>query len=306
MHTGPIIRWILTLCMLCVAGLFIYTRYTAYFINPWTRDGMVQADVVDLACRIPGQVKAVYVQDNAFVRAGTPVFDLETTDLQNALDRAQAAVRQKEALLSAATLTAQENTRLREESPGAISNQTWQLSEDARLAAEAALALAHADLKQAEANLGYAHVKAPADGFIVNVNLQPGKMLSAYTPAMALILADSFRVDAFFRETLIGHFAPGDEAAVTLMTYPDRPLRARLESVGRGIARQDGSTGENLLPTVSPTFEWIRLAQRIPVRVRLLDVPKDIQLRVGMTASVLIRDQTASREPLLPLPAWLQ
>lgn len=100
-------------------------------------------------------------------------------------------------------------------------------------------------------------------------------------------------------------FNPGDEALVTLMSYPDKPLRGRVESIGRGIARQDGSTGEKLLPSVSPTFEWIRLAQRIPVRVRLEDVPSSIQLRMGTTASVLVRVDSKSGS-ILSLPSLLQ
>mgnify|MGYP000544389425 FL=1 len=125
------------------------------------------------------------------------------------------------------------------------------------------------------------------NGYITNLTVQPGTMSTAYRPLVALINADSFRVDAFFRETQIRDFRPGDRALITLMTYSDTPLEATVESIGWGIARENGSTGEQLLPSVSPTFEWIRLAQRIPVRLHFDALPKGIELRAGTTAPCL-------------------
>lgn len=152
-------------------------------------------------------------------------------------------------------------------------------------------------------NLDFTHVTAPVNGYITNLTVQPGTMSTAYRPLVALINADSFRVDAFFRETQIRDFRPGDRALITLMTYSDTPLEATVESIGWGIARENGSTGEQLLPSVSPTFEWIRLAQRIPVRLHFDALPKGIELRAGTTASVLVRvhpEDTAASIPPLP------
>ena len=125
---------------------------------------------------------------------------------------------------------------------------------------------------------------------------------------LALIDINSFWVHGFFRETLVGRIHPGDRAVVTLMSYPDTPLPGRVKSVGWGIAQEDGSTGQDLLPNISPTFEWIRLAQRVPVRVHLVDPPKDIPLRVGTTASVMVMtgDDSSMAEPVPPLPRGLQ
>lgn len=116
-------------------------------------------------------------------------------------------------------------------------------------------------------------------------------------------------VHGYFRENMVGRVRPGDQAVVTLMTYPDRPLLGRVDSLGWGIAQRDGSTGPDLLPQVSPTFQWIRLAQRIPVRVHLEQLPDGVELRVGTTASVLVRTGTAGKarkEPVVPAPALLQ
>ena len=116
-----------------------------------------------------------------------------------------------------------------------------------------------------------------------------GSQVVANQPTVALVDVNSFWVSGFFRETLVRDIAKGDTAIVTLMGYRDTPLQGTVDSLGWGIAQQDGSTGFELLPNVSPTFEWIRLAQRIPVRVHLDEVPEAVELRIGMTASVLVR-----------------
>ena len=127
--------------------------------------------------------------------------------------------------------------------------------------------------------------------------------------ALALFHSSPFDVQGFFRTTLIGDMQSGDRAIVTLMTYPDQPLEGRVDSIGWGIAPDDGTTGFELLPDVSPTFEWIRLAQRIPVRVHLAELPPGVQLRVGTTASVVVMtgaSNSADGDSVPPVPTTLQ
>ena len=130
----------------------------------------------------------------------------------------------------------------------------------------------------------------------------------ANQPALALVDVNSFWVYGYFRETMVGELRPGDRAIVTLMTYPDRPLEGYVDSIGWGIAQRDGSVGQDLLPAINPTFEWIRLAQRVPVRVHLDLVPEGVELRVGTTASVLVMpgQRSASQKPVRPVPRALQ
>ncbi|WP_308776984.1 HlyD family secretion protein [uncultured Bilophila sp.] len=303
MSINSLLRWFLTLLIIVIACVFCYIRYNAYFRNPWTRDGMVQAEVVQIAARVSGQVKAVHVRDNQFVKAGDPLFDLDDRSARVAVAQAEANLRQKQAVAQSARDKAGRDERLRRDAPGAISSETFQQVADQLLSAEADVAVAQAQLEQARLDLDFTHIAAPVNGYITNLTVQPGTMSTAYRPLVALINADSFRVDAFFRETQIRDFRPGDPALVTLMTYSNVPLEATVESVGWGIARENGSTGEQLLPSVSPTFEWIRLAQRIPVRLRLGALPKGIELRAGTTASVLVRvhpEDTAASIPPLP------
>lgn len=151
---------------------------------------------------------------------------------------------------------------------------------------------AMAQWEEAKLNLEFSKVKAPVDGYVTNLSLRLGTQAVANQPLLALVDADSFWIAGYFRETFIGGIAAGDKAVVTLMTYPDAKIEGEVESIGQGVAQQDGATGEDLLPTINPTFEWIRLAQRIPVRIHILRKPENVVLRVGTTASVLVMTKT--------------
>ena len=151
---------------------------------------------------------------------------------------------------------------------------------------------ARAAVRQAELNLEFTQVRATADGYITNLNLRLGSQAVANQPVMALVDVNSYWIHGFFRETTIKGIQKGDRAIVTLMTYPDTPIEGYVDSLGWGIAQQDGTTGHELLPNINPTFEWIRLAQRVPVRIHLTEVPEEIKLRVGTTASVMVKTDT--------------
>jgi multidrug resistance efflux pump len=164
-----------------------------------------------------------------------------------------------------------------------------------------------AELEIAQLNLDFTKVWAPTDGYGTNLRSGVGDSAVAHQPMLAVIDANSFYVQAFFRETFVGNFQNGDRAVVTLMSYPDTPLQAKVDSIGWGIAQQNGSTGFELLPSVKPTFEWIRLAQRIPVMVRIEKLPDNVKLRAGTTASVLVITGTSAvGDRVPPVPRALQ
>ena len=172
----------------------------------------------------------------------------------------------------------------------------------------AQLRAAKAALETAQLDLEFTQVRASVDGYVTNLNLRLGSQAVANQPALALVDAASFWVHGYFRESLVGDMRAGDPAVITLMTYPDWPLEGRVDSIGWGISQSDGSTGFDLLPSVSPTFQWIRLAQRIPVRVHLDEIPEGVALRVGTTASVLVMTGSGGdkKEVVPPVPAPLQ
>ena len=144
-------------------------------------------------------------------------------------------------------------------------------------------------LKIAKLKLSYCKVYASVDGYVSNINFQIGTQATANRPLLALVDSNSFWVFEFFREDKIQNIRQGDAAIVTLMAYPNTPLKGKVDSIGWGISLQDGNPGSNLLPKIKPVFQWIRLAQRVPVKIKLNQIPKNVQLRVGLSASVMVK-----------------
>ena len=223
--------------------------------------------------------KARFIRNEVLVAKGTiseqKFDDLKMRHEVAAADKDQsiaALLAAKSALLQAQASLAQAQANLG--APGA---------ENARLRA------AKATVDQAELNLEFTRVQASVDGYVTNLTLQLGSQAVANQAALALVDVNSYWIDAYFRETLLSEMHVGDAVLVTLMSYPDTPITGKVDSIGWGIAQSDGSTGYNLLPNVSPTFEWIRLAQRIPVRIHLDKLPEGVELRIGTTASVLVK-----------------
>ncbi len=289
MNLKKVFAWGLTLVVAAVAVWLGCDAYRRHLSAPWTRDGQVQADVVLVAPRVSGPVLHVAVVDNQAVKAGDLLFTLDPSTYQAALREAEAALdvaRAREAEQAAVTDRLNALERIERQ---AVTAENRQKAQAALAGARAARQRAEAEVETARLRLGFTEVRASVDGYVTNVSLQPGAQAVADTPLFALIDAASFRVTGFFRETLIRRIAVGSRAEVTLMAYPDRPLSGVVESLDWGISRSNGTPGEDLLPDVQPTFDWIRLAQRVPVNIRLSDVPDDVILRVGLTASVQVR-----------------
>lgn len=357
-------RQLATALLVLVAVLVALAKYWSYVVNPWTRDGQVRADIIQVTPRVTGPIVELPIQDNQFVEAGDLLFRIdprtfeadlararaqldETGDsvlaLEKQVDASRAAVEvargnvsRAESEISAYDATIDRNKAELERQRDLLAKNatsrralesaeaSYQVSLQQRRSAEAQLLQAKANiaeaeaslaeaeaklgrlgkenpqvrsalamLRQAELNLEFTEVRAPADGYVTNLNLRLGSQAVANKAALALVDVSSLRVEGFFRENHIARIRPGDRAVVTLMTYPDSPLEGYVDSVAWGIAKQDGSTGVDLLPNVSPSFSWIRLAQRIPVRVNLTALPENVQLRVGTTCSVLVKTGTA-------------
>ena len=289
MNLKKVFAWGLTLAVAAVAVWLGCDAYRRHLSAPWTRDGQVQADVVLVAPRVSGPVLHVAVVDNQAVKAGDLLFTLDPSTYQAALREAEAALdvaRAREAEQAAVTDRLNALERIERQ---AVTAENRQKAQAALAGARAARQQAEAEVETARLRLGFTEVRASVDGYVTNASLQPGAQAVADTPLFALIDAASFRVTGFFRETLIRRIAVGSRAEVTLMAYPDRPLSGVVESLDWGISRSNGTPGEDLLPDVQPTFDWIRLAQRVPVNIRLSDVPDDVILRVGLTASVQVR-----------------
>lgn len=274
---------LLIVAIAIVAGLWLWHYY---LYTPWTRDGRVRANVISIAPDVSGWVDTLAVQDNARVDQGEVLFTINDARYRAALERAQAVVDQRQATLD---LKRHEQARRQRLSRQAISAEDQEIARiDTRVAA-ANLAQAQADLESARIDLERATVKAPAAGHILNMHLNAGNYVTAGQGTMALVQADSFYVTGYFEETKMPFIDLGDAAVVTLMSGDTR-LQGHVAGIGRGIANTNTSTNTELLPQVQPTFNWVRLAQRIPVRIELDEIPEEILLSAGMTATVRIVD----------------
>ncbi|PMH43121.1 efflux transporter periplasmic adaptor subunit [Vibrio sp. 10N.286.49.B3] len=281
-------RYFITVTLALIAGYIGYTQYCIYTANPWTRDGQVRAYVIQVTPRVTGQVTNIEINDNVLVNKGDLLFEIDDSIYQVNLKKAQAALKQSEALVKKAKNEAKRSFELVKITPGAVPVLTLNNLTNAIETAEANRDVARASVDDAKLNLSFTKVYAPTDGYITNFNLREGSQVVANTPVVALIDKDSFWVEGFFKETDLNGVDPQDKAYITLLMHNKYNLEGKIESIGYGIAKSDGSTSTNLLPTVNPNFQWIRLAQRIPVKIKLTNIPEDLQLRVGMTASVKI------------------
>ncbi len=290
-----IIKLLLTAAILGAALYFGYVKYRKYTDNPWTRDGQVRTQVIQIAPRVTGMVTKIYIKDNQRVKKGDLLFEIDPSQYKLKVKQAEARLKRT---LEAAKGTKIEYERIKkiyEKDRGAVSQKDYVRSETNYFKSLADIDASTEALNAAKLNLTYTKVYAEVDGYVSNINFQIGTQATANKPLLALVDTSSFWVFGFFKEDAIPKVRVGDDAVVTLLAYPDTPLKGKVESIAWGISPSDGNPGPNLLPSVKPVFQWIRLAQRIPVRIKLNKLPENIKLRVGMTASVQVRKRSHSR-----------
>ncbi|SMY16716.1 HlyD family secretion protein [Photobacterium aquimaris] len=281
-------RLFITSSFVIIALAAIGWKYQQYIINPWTRDGLVRAQIVQITPRVTGPIISLNIKDNSEVKAGQVLFVVDSRPYKIAVEKAKGNLDQTKAQLQRAQDEATRERELIQRQPGAISEMTLVQQKISVTLAQAGVEAAQAAYDQSKLDLSFTKVTAPVDGYITNLNLNIGSQVVANQPVVALIDKHSFWVEGFFKETDIKDVASGDKATVTLMAYGDQPLKGLVESIGYGISHKNGSTGLSLLPNVSPTFQWIRLAQRIPVQIHLDHIPDGIQFRIGSSASIVI------------------
>jgi multidrug resistance efflux pump len=352
-------KYLMTGIIVSFAIAALLLKYWDYVTNPWTRDGQVRAEIVQITPRVSGPIIKLEIKNNQFVKTGDLLFEIDPRTYENSLFQAQAdydksidtyhamekqveaaqaqvkvaqaSIKQAQSSIKQTDATINKNKaefeRQKELLPKHATSQksvdrakaNYEVSTEQRKVNLASLTQAKASLSQSEANvaeakanlgakgddnasiraakatldqaklnLEFTRVIATVDGYITNLTLQIGSQAVTNQPLLALVDINSFWVDGFFKETSLSDIKKGNKAIVILMTYQDKPINGSVESIGWGVAQNDGSTGENLLPSINPSFEWIRLAQRLPVSIKLDKLPEGVKLRVGSTASVLV------------------
>ncbi|MFT8676053.1 MAG: HlyD family secretion protein [Acetobacter sp.] len=294
-----LIRIVLTLAVVSLAIILGITLWNVYMIAPWTRDGRVRVYVVDIAPEVSGTVVQIPVVDNQFVHKGDPLFVLDPV-------RFRLAIREAQARLDGAMedLKLKQNDAKRRMGLGGIVSAEEQEVFNSNVATQiASVDAARAALDVAKLNLQRSVLYSPVNGYVTNLNLRVGDYASAGQPRMAVIDSDSYWVYGYFEETKMWGVHVGDEARVKLMGY--KPiLQGHVISISRGIDDTNGSPDKLGLQAVNPIFTWVRLAQRIPVRIHLDHVPDSVTLAAGMTATVSVGPEPTGRRG--KLTTWLQ
>ncbi|KEX90335.1 secretion protein HylD [Pseudomonas putida] len=280
------VRVAVTLCLVAVAIFAGFHLWQYYMLTPWTRDARIRADVVVISPDVSGWVRELKAYDNQQVKAGDLLLSIDRDRFEAALEKAEAVVQTRQQQLN---LREREAGRRASLGPQAISAE---LRENAQINAGIArgeLREAQAEAKAAQINLDRSQVQAPRNGHITNLRLAQGNYVNAGQSVMALIDDSTFYVQAYFEETKLPRIHVGDPVKVWLMSAGDA-LQGRVESISRGIADRNTTPDGQLLAEVEPTFNWVRLAQRIPVRIKLENVPEGLNLSAGMTASVQVQE----------------
>ena len=276
------IAFTLVLVIAAVAGAL--HLYDYYMNEPWTRDGRISADVVSIAPDVSGLVSHVNVHDNQTVKAGDVLFTLDPARYQVAVDQAKAKLSSAAAARDQAS---REVKRYQGLDSGVVSRQKKEQVETDLQTAQSAMDLAKADLDLAELNLERTRVVASVDGVVTNFSLRPGNYVGAGSAVAALVDSTSFYVAGYFEENKLPRIAINDRVEIKLMG-DEHPIFGHVVSIASGIQDSERSGGSGGLAVIKPTFSWVRLAQRVPVRIAIDKVPDGVRLVAGRSATVTV------------------
>jgi RND family efflux transporter MFP subunit len=270
-----------------VAGVLAWLAWQAYMGSPWTRDGQVRAYVVTMAPEVAGRIVELPVADNQFVHKGDLLMTIDPTNYKIAVSLTEAAMRQAQVNAQNLESQAKRREQLTTLSTSVEEKQTY---ESNALSARAAHQQAVSNLEQAQVNLERTRIRSPVDGYVTNLLAQLGDYATVGQRIITVVDANSFWVDGYFEETSLGKIHEGDTATVKLMGY-SQAVRGHVGGVARGINVPNAQPDQAGLASVNPIFTWVRLAQRVPVRIHIDRVPDGVRLVAGMTATVQINPQ---------------
>lgn len=284
-------RVILTLLTTALAVVVVWHLVMYYMFAPWTRDGHVRANVIQIAPDVSGLISTVSVQDNQSVSQGDVLFTIDQARFELALAQAQATLDARKETLAQASREAQRNKAL----GNLVAREQLEESQSLESRARSALAEAQVAVNTAKLNLERSVIRSPVDGYLNDRAPRANEFVTAGRPVLSVVDGNSFHVDGYFEETKIRYIRVGQRVDIRLMGESE-PLHGTVHSISAAIEDRDRSSGSNLLPNVNPAFSWVRLAQRIPVRVTLDEVPESIHLIAGRTATVTIIEDAETEQ----------
>jgi RND family efflux transporter MFP subunit len=285
-HALPVLA---TLVAVALAALLGWGAWQYYMGTPWTRDGAVRAYVVKVAPQVAGEIVSLPITDNQFVHKGDLLMLIDPRNYSIAVRQAQASVEQAQATADNAR---SEMIRREKLNNIAVSMEERQTYISQATTAEATYQTALANLEQARINFKRTQVRSPVNGYVTNLSAQLGNYADVGSLQLSVVNSDSYWVDAYFEETSLSRIHEGDAATVKLMGYTPL-LRGRVQGLARGVDVPNATRDASGLASVNPIFTFVRLAQRVPVRIHIDEVPDDIKLVAGMTATVQIESVKA-------------
>jgi RND family efflux transporter MFP subunit len=254
-----------------------------YMDDPWTRDGRVRAQIVTIAPDVSGAIVELPVADNERVKKGQVLMQIDPSHYQVAVEEAEAAVAARHAEWQ---MRRAEATRRADMDNLVVSKESRENAVQSAASAEAQYRVALASLDAAKLNLSRTTVISPVDGYVTNLSVYRGDYATAGTPKLAIVDSHSFWVYGYFEETRLAQVKIGDKAEMRLMSGGE--LKGHVESLSRGIYDRDNPQSRELVADVNPTFNWVRLAQRVPVRIHIDEVPQGLVLAAGTTCTVVL------------------
>ena len=285
-------RVVLTLLVVAFACVVVWRMTMYYMFAPWTRDGHIRADVVQIAPDVSGLIKQVDVRDNQPVTRDQVLFVIDQERFKLALRQAQATVADRKETLAQAQRENRRNRGL----GNLVARELLEESQSRELRAQAALIEAEVMVDSAQLNLDRTVVRSPVEGYVNDRAPRVNEFVTAGRPVLSIVDSSSFHIDGYFEETKLDGIHVGQDVDIRVVGDNAR-LRGHVESIVAGIEDRDRTSGQNQLPNVKPSFSWVRLAQRIPVRIVYDDVPEDFRMIAGRTATVSIIEGGAKTKP---------
>lgn len=287
----PFAKRLATLAIMLVAAVMALVTWDYYVTAPWTRDGRVRVQVASVAPQISGRIVEVRIADNQFVHKGDVLYVIDPFDFEVAVRSSKALVEQRAADLQVKQVQSDRRQHL---SSIATSAEEQQVFAGTAVQADAAFKAAQQQLAQAEVNLQRTQVRSPVNGYVTNLLMRVGDYAREGTANVSVTDSDSYWVDGYFEETKMARVCIGDRVEAKLMGYA-QPITGHVATVTRGIGVSNAAAGVQGLPNVDPIYTWVRLAQRVPVRIAIDKVPPGIPLVAGMTATVTVVDPGIDR-----------
>ena len=285
-------RVVLTLLVVAFACVVVWRMTMYYMFAPWTRDGHIRADIVQIAPDVSGLIKQVEVRDNQPVTRDQVLFVIDQERFKLALRQAQATLADRKETLAQAQRESRRNKGL----GNLVAREQLEESQSREMRAQAALTEAQVAVGSAQLNLDRTVVRSPVDGYVNDRAPRVNEFVTAGRPVLSIVDSSSFHIDGYFEETKLDGIHVGQRVDIRVIGDNAR-LRGHVESIVAGIEDRDRSSGQNLLPNVNPAFSWVRLAQRIPVRIVFDEVPEDFRMIAGRTATVSIIEDTPQTRP---------